>query len=119
MDAQIKKSEKRAKNGKASHVRFTPAERKIAEAKAAQVGLSIPGLARVLVLGYSPLSEIDSDDIQELILLKNDQNRLGNLLKMWLSNKDKSRPFSTQDIHQLIAEIDDLMEQIEKKISEL
>lgn len=50
-------------------------------------GLSISGYLRTVGNGYQPRSTFDSEAVDRLAQLHADQDRLGGLLKLWLSNR--------------------------------
>ena len=86
-----------------------PEEKKIIEEKAIQCGLSAAAYLRNVGLGYEPKSVLDLKKVDDLAKVNGDLGRLGGLLKLWLTNKEKVALFGNgvkePDIRQLLLEI--------------
>ena len=70
-------------------VLVTPEEREAVIALAKRCKLSVSAYLRNLALGYSPVSALDMRQVERLLDVCVDQNRLGNLLKMFLTEREK------------------------------
>ena len=67
----------------------TPAERDEIAATADRLGMSTSAYLRSLGLGYQPTGHLDADGLERLVKARNDLARMGNLLKLWLSDDVK------------------------------
>ncbi|MDD7805963.1 MAG: conjugal transfer transcriptional regulator TraJ [Endozoicomonas sp. (ex Botrylloides leachii)] len=105
--------EKKPTRKSSTHLRVPvlPKEADVIKAHAAQVNLSVAAYLRQLGLGYEPKSTIDRALIAELAKINADQGRLGGLLKMWLSNKERLLGF---DGEKTKATLKAVLEKIEK-----
>jgi hypothetical protein len=62
------------------------------------LGISTSAYLRALGLGYQPLGHLDKEAADKLLLVNADLSRLGNLLKLWLSDDAKLRVFKTGEV---------------------
>ena len=81
-----------------------PAEREEIERHAKTAGLSLSAYLREVGIGYQPRSVVDYEQVTVLARTNADLNRLGGLLKMWLTNEERMRP---QEVTQLLKQISD------------
>ena len=70
------------------NVMVTQAERTAIKARAAEAGLSVASYLRAAALGKQIVARFDHTAIAEMVDLAGDQKRLGDLLKLWLSEWD-------------------------------
>ncbi len=70
------------------NVMVTEAERIAIKAPAAEAGLSVASYLRVAALGKEIIARFDRTAVTEMVDLAGDQKRLGDLLKLWLSEWD-------------------------------
>jgi hypothetical protein len=77
----------------ALRVFVTPAERGEIASTAARLGMSTSAYLRSLGLGYQPIGHLDKEGLDRLVKTRNDLARLGNLLKLWLSDDPKLSVF--------------------------
>ena len=86
-----------------------PNEKEAIERTARQCGLSVGAYLRNVALGYEPRSTLDLEKIDDLAKVNADLGRLGGLLKLWLTNKEKKVAFGSgvkeQDIQAVLLEI--------------
>jgi len=73
-------------------------ERDAIAANADRLGISTSAYLRALGLGYQPLGHLDKEAADKLLLVNADLSRLGNLLKLWLSDDAKLRVFKTGEV---------------------
>ena len=66
-------------------------------------------------MGYSPPSRVDNDKVRELMSVNADLARLGNLLKLWLSDDEKARGFSREQIQSLLDVLMDTAKTLRQK----
>lgn len=69
-----------------------PEERDTIMRYAVEAGLPASTYLRVAGMGERPPSALDLDRIRELLKVNADLGRLGGLLKLWLSNRDRFVP---------------------------
>lgn len=86
-----------------------PAERAEIEANAKAAGLSLSAYLRAVGAGYQPRSVVDYDQVALLVQSHGDLNRLGGLLKMWLTNEER---LSAHDVSKLLKQIEDSNRQL-------
>ena len=83
----------------------TPAERDQIAATAGRLAMSTSAYLRSLGLGYQPIGHLDMVGIQRLNAARADQARMGNLLKLWLSDDAKLRVFKPGQAEAWIAKL--------------
>lgn len=71
----------------------SPEERAAIDASADRLGMSTSSYLRSLGLGYQPLGHLDREAAERLEKVNHDLARLGNLLKLWLSDDAKLAVF--------------------------
>lgn len=81
-----------------------PSERAEIETHAETTGLSLSAYLREVGSGYQPRSAVDYEQVAVLAQANADLNRLGGLLKVWLSNEER---MSSQEVRQLLKQIED------------
>lgn len=62
---------------------------------------------RLLGLGYTPKSLIDLEKVDELARISGNLGRLGGLLKLWLTNDQRTAKFGKDVIEAALARIDE------------
>jgi hypothetical protein len=83
-----------------------PEEQAAIEEQARKTGMSISAYLRTVGIGTPVKAVIDRELIAELGRISADQGRLGGLLKLWLSEKDKSRGMET-DVRRVLRDIEE------------
>lgn len=68
-------------------------ESAVIKASADRLGMSRSAYLRALGLGYQPLGHLDQEAAEHLMRVNADLSRLGNLLKLWLSDDAKLAVF--------------------------
>jgi hypothetical protein len=82
-------------------------ERARIEQRAGVAGLSISAYLRASGLGHPIRSVLDYDAVRDLAKLNGDQNRLGDLLKLWLEDRP-GRGAPEIEVRRLLERIDEL-----------
>jgi hypothetical protein len=95
------------KSGYGQKVYVTPEEREAIHAIAQRCGLSVSAYMRNLALGYVPTSAVDSEQVRNLMAVNADQTRLGNLLKMWLTERNRYNDTQMMSVTRLLEKIED------------
>lgn len=103
MTEQVKTTRK---HGKHIRVPVLPEEEAIIKRNADAAGLSTAAFLRKIGMGYEVESMVDIEQVQELSRVNGDLGRLGGLLKLWLSNDERTRNFSPSLIKTLLGKIE-------------
>jgi hypothetical protein len=111
-----KRSNKRKRTGGQYAVRVTAAEREAIEGNAAKCGLTPAAMMRELGCGYEPKSIIDHGHIVAMLQVNGDLARLGNLLKLWLTNSERVKGFKTLQIKQLQNRVERLVDDMDRVV---
>ena len=87
----------------------TPSEKQAIDANAKACGMSMSAYLRQVGIGMPVKSILDHQCIADLAKVNADQGRLGGLLKLWLTNDAKLKPYDraklSVNIIKLLAEI--------------
>ena len=118
-----KKIEKR-RRGAMFQVRVTAEEHTVITERATKIaGLKAPSFMRKLALGYKPNAAVDSHALLEMLRLHGDLNRVGGLIKLWLSERDTKLPpearVSVLDLHKVVGELRAVTKNLEGVIKEI
>ncbi len=93
-----------------------PAEREELERLAKMAGLSMSTYLREVGTGYQPRSVVDYDQVAIMTRANADLNRLGGLLKMWLTNEERLAPEQVTQLVKDISEGSQILLQAAKKV---
>lgn len=104
--------ENQPKRHKLIGVKCTPEEFEEISKRAGLFGLKNPGYLRSSGLNYPLASKVDLHAFLELQKCRGDLGRLGGLLKMWISNKEKRAGLDPIDVNKLLKEIEAKQEEI-------
>ena len=74
---------------------------------AAAVGRSVAAYLRNVGLGYKVQGILDNTRVEELARINGDLGRLGGLLKLWLTNDERTRDFGEVTIRAVLSKIED------------
>jgi len=72
------------------------------KAHATNCGLSVAAYLRTLGLNFQPKTILDADAVIELAKVNGDLGRLGGLLKMLLTNDDRMKSISRDEINAIL-----------------
>lgn len=75
-------------------------------------GVTTSDYLRNIALNYPLKSRVDQLAFRELLKCRGDLGRLGGLLKMWLSNKDRRPGLEEVEVKALLKRIDESQEEI-------
>jgi len=85
----------------------SPDEKAAIEANAEAASMSVSQFLRTLGLGYEPRGLVqDKADLATLVQIHGDQGRLGGLLKMWLTDRQKFTSTQEVTIHKVLEDIE-------------
>jgi len=90
------------KHGRHLRVPVLAEEEAAIKEQAAKSGLSVSAYLRKIGLGYPINSALDYQAVETLAKVNADLGRLGGLLKMWLTNDEKLKPFESIQIDETI-----------------
>lgn len=99
-------------------VYVTAEERQAITERSTQASLSLSTYLRNLGLHYKVKGTIDQKAILELLQINADLGRLGGLLKLWLTEKEKKKGLEF-NIRALLREISNTKDMLEDKIRKL
>lgn len=94
------------KNSAPVKVYCLPTERAELEGLAASAGKSLSSYLLHVGLGYRVPGILDNKRVEELAKINGDLGRLGGLLKLWLTNDERTEQFSASTIRALLAKIE-------------
>lgn len=89
-----------------------PEERKQIEAHAKATGLSLTAYLRTIGLGYQVHGILDNKRVEDLARINGDLGRLGGLLKLWLTNDERTAQFGASTIRALLSKIEDTQDKM-------
>ena len=101
-----------AVRGSKISVRVNVAEREEIKKKALMFGVGSTEYLRNLGLNYPLTSKVDTLAFLELQKCRGDLGRLGGLLKMWLSDKDRKAGLDQTDVKALLKKIEVTQEKV-------
>ena len=99
---------------KARHLRVPvlPAEEAQIKRLAAAAGLPVAAYLRNVGLGYRLQGILDHRRVEELARINGDLGRLGGLLKLWLTNDERTAAFGEATIRAVLAKIADTQDEM-------
>lgn len=99
---------------KARHLRVPvlPAEEAQIKRLAAAAGLPVAAYLRKVGLGYRLQGILDHRRVEELARINGDLGRLGGLLKLWLTNDERTAAFGEATIRAVLAKIADTQDEM-------
>ena len=99
---------------KARHLRVPvlPAEEAQIKRLAAAAGLPVAAYLRRVGLGYRLPGILDHRRVEELARINGDLGRLGGLLKLWLTNDERTAAFGESTIRAVLAKIADTQDEM-------
>ena len=83
-----------------------PDEKALIEAQARRAGMSVARFLREVGQGYRIGGVVDCAQVRELARINGDLGRLGGLLKLWLTNDERTAEFGEATLRALLARIE-------------
>lgn len=83
-----------------------PEEREAIEANAKAAGLSLSAYLMTIGQGYRITGIVDYEQVRELARINGDLGRLGGLLKLWLTDDQRTAQFGEATVRALLARIE-------------
>lgn len=92
-------------------------EKKIIVSNANKYSLSTSAFLRKLGMNIEVNSVVDQKAILDLVKLNGDLGRLGGLLKLWLTNDERTQGFSKNTINELLNKIKTIQDELYEKVT--
>jgi hypothetical protein len=106
---------------KHKHLRVPVLPEEDAEIKrlAAAANKPVAEYLRNVGLGYEVRGILDNRRVEELLRINGDLGRLGGLLKLWLTNDERTRAFGESTIRALLSKIEGTQDEMQTVIREV
>lgn len=101
--------------GKRKHhlrVPVFPDEKALIEEQARRAGMSVARFLREVGQGYRIGGVVDYEQVRELARINGDLGRLGGLLKLWLTNDERTAQFGEATIRAVLSRIEATQDQM-------
>ena len=109
----INTKEKRTRKGSPPiKVYCLPEERRQIEANANAAGLSLSRYLLNVGIGYQIRGIVDHKQVEELARINGDLGRLGGLLKLWLTDDERTAQFGKATIRAVLSRIEATQDQM-------
>ena len=89
-----------------------PDEKALIEAQARRAGMSVARFLREVGQGYRIGGVVDCAQVRELARINGDLGRLGGLLKLWLTNDERTAQFGEATLRAVLARIEATQDQM-------
>jgi hypothetical protein len=89
-----------------------PDERRQIEATAKAAGLSMSTYLLNVGIGYQIKGIVDNNEVEKLAKINGDLGRLGGLLKLWLTNDERTAHFNEATIRAVLSRIVDTQDKM-------
>lgn len=100
-------------------VPVSPEEEDEIKRLAGAAGLSVAAYLRGVGLGYKVTGILDNRRVEELARINGDLGRLGGLLKLWLTNDERTKAFGEPTIRAVLSKIEDTQAMMHDVIREI
>jgi hypothetical protein len=99
----------RAPTRKGRHLRVPvlPEEEELIKKLAMAANKTVAAYLRNVGMGYEVRGMLDHRRVEELIRINGDLGRLGGLLKLWLTNDERTSAFGESTVRALLGKIED------------
>lgn len=94
-----------------------PGEKSQIEANAAVTGMSVTAFLRKVGMGYEVGGIVDLEQARKMVRINGDLGRLGGLLKMWLSDDQRTANFSPAVLRTLLSKIQSTQDELRTVIN--
>lgn len=101
--------------GKRKHhlrVPVFPDEKQLIEEQAQRAGMSVARFLRDVGQGYRIGGVVDYEQVRELARINGDLGRLGGLLKLWLTNDERTAQFGEATLRAVLSRIEATQDQM-------
>jgi hypothetical protein len=83
-----------------------PEEKELITRQAQAANLPVAAYLRTIGMGYEVRGVLDHRRVEELIRINGDLGRLGGLLKLWLTNDERTAAFGESTVRALLGKIE-------------
>lgn len=87
-------------------------EKQLIEAQAQRAGMSVARFLREVGQGYRIGGVVDYEQVRELARINGDLGRLGGLLKLWLTNDERTAQFGEATLRAVLSRIEATQDQM-------
>ena len=112
MDKEKDKMQRTRKNGRHLRVPVLPDEEAAIKQNAEAAGLTVAAYLRNVGIGYQIKGIVDNNEVEKLAKINGDLGRLGGLLKLWLTNDERTAHFSEATIRAVLSRIVDTQDKM-------
>lgn len=111
-----KQAEKQAGRRRRHHLRVPvfPDEAAAIKGQARQAGMSVARYLREVGQGYRIRGIVDYEQVRELARINGDLGRLGGLLKLWLTNDERTAQFGEATLRAVLGRIEATQDEMGK-----
>lgn len=100
------------RNQKHLRVPVLPDEESEIKRLAAAANKTVAEYLRNVGLGYEVRGILDNRRVEDMLRINGDLGRLGGLLKLWLTNDERTRAFGESTIRALLSRIEDTQDEM-------
>jgi hypothetical protein len=93
------------KHGRHLRVPVLPDEEASIKQNAEAAGLTVAAFLRNVGIGYQIKGIVDNNEVEKLAKINGDLGRLGGLLKLWLTNDERTAHFNEATIRAVLSRI--------------
>lgn len=103
----MEKNEKQTGGRRTQHLRVPvlPKEKEVIEQQSRRAGMSVARYLREVGQGYPIRNVVDYEQVREMARINGDLGRLGGLLKLWLTNDERTAQLSEATIRHVLTKI--------------
>lgn len=112
----MEQDDKQTDRKRRQHLRVPvfPDEKEAIERQAKQAGMSVARYLREVGQGYQINGVVDYEQVRELARINGDLGRLGGLLKLWLTNDERTAQFGEATIRAVLGRIEATQDEMGK-----
>ena len=100
------------KHGRHLRVPVLPDEEAAIKQNAEAAGLTVAAFLRNVGIGYQIKGIVDNNEVEKLAKINGDLGRLGGLLKLWLTNDERTAHFNEATIRAVLSRIVDTQDKV-------
>ena len=100
------------KHGRHLRVPVLPDEEASIKQNAEAAGLTVAAFLRNVGIGYQIKGIVDNNEVEKLAKINGDLGRLGGLLKLWLTNDERTAQFNEATIRAVLSRIVDTQDKM-------
>ena len=112
MEKEKDKMQSTRKNGKHLRVPVLYEEEAAIKQNAEAAGLTVASYLRNVGMGYQIKGIVDNNEVEKLAKINGDLGRLGGLLKLWLTNDERTAHFNEATIRAVLSRIVDTQDKM-------